>query len=205
MTSFGPAEVGASRRLRATFDSPLSGAQFLARTAMEGRMSTVSKDANSFSERVSSSYRELSLAASHLNLVSDELGKSISVLDAALKKLNLGISTWSRLDRWEDALGNYSTRYLGYAKVNNRWGIALRTVAGNNTQPEDATVEEWMFNEAPRALRIEAVEKLPDLFENLIKEADVAICKVKAQSLSARQLASVLGGEPTATSPEQRQ
>ena len=161
-------------------------------------MSTASNDDGSFSERVSSSYRQLSLAASHLNLVSDELGKSISVLDAALKKLNLGISTWSRLDRWEDALGNYSTRYLGYAKVNNRWGIALRTVAGNNTQPEEATVEEWLFNEAPRSLRIEAVEKLPDLFDNLIKEADLAIRKVKAQSLSARQLASALGGSTTA-------
>ncbi|MEQ1910727.1 MAG: hypothetical protein ABMA15_18045 [Vicinamibacterales bacterium] len=161
-------------------------------------MSTVSNDDGSFSERVSSSYRQLSLAASHLNLVSDELGKSISVLDAALKKLNLGISTWSRLDRWEDAFGNYSTRYLGYAKVNNRWGIALRTVAGNNTQPEEATVEEWLFNEAPRSLRIEAVEKLPDLFDNLIKEADLAIRKVKAQSSSARQLASALGGGPAA-------
>lgn len=162
-------------------------------------MSAASKDDGSFSERVSSSYRQLSLAASHLNLVSDELGKSISVLDAALKKLNLGISTWSRLDRWEDAFGNYSTRYLGYAKVNNRWGISLRTVAGNNTQPEEATVEEWLFNEAPRALRIEAVEKLPDLFENLIKEADVAIRKVKAQSLSARHLAASLGASATGT------
>ncbi len=161
-------------------------------------MSTASKEDDSFSERVSSSYRQLSLAASHLNLVSDELGKSISVLDAALKKLNLGISTWSRLDRWEDAFGNYSTRYLGYAKVNNRWGIALRTVAGSNTQPEEAAVEEWLFNEAPRSLRIEAVEKLPDLFDNLIKEADLAIRKVKAQSLSARQLAAALSGGPAA-------
>src|SRR5574338_1238737 len=158
---------------------------------MEVRMSS-NKDDASFSERVSSSYRQLSLAASHLNLVSDELGKSIAVLDGALKKLNLGISTWSRLDRWEDAFGNYSSRYVGYHKVNNRWGIALRTVAGNNNQPEEATVEEWLFNEAPRALRIEAVEKLPDLFDNLIKEADAVIRKVKAQTLNARQLAAAL-------------
>jgi hypothetical protein len=160
-------------------------------------MSGVLKDDEPFAARVSSAYRQLSLAASHLNLVSDELGKSIGVLDAALKRLNLGISTWSRLDRWEDAVGNYSTRYLGYAKVNNRWGIALRTVTGNNTQPEEASVEEWLFNEAPRALRIEAVEKLPDLFENLIKEADIAIRKVKAQSISARQLAAALGQNAT--------
>src|SRR3954451_14289137 len=168
---------------------------------MEGSMSAAQKDDGSFSERVSSSYRQLSLAASHLNLVSDELGKSIAVLDAALKKLNLGISTWSRLDRWEDAFGNYTSRYLGYAKVNNRWGIALRTVTGNNTAPEDSGVEEWLFNDAPRALRIEAVEKLPELFDNLIKEADVVIRKVKAQTLSARQLAVALGDPASGSEP----
>ena len=68
-----------------------------------------------------------------------------------------------------------------------------RVVQAIEQLPEDATVEEWLFNDAPRALRIEAVEKLPDLFDNLIKEADVAIRKVKAQTLSARQLAAALG------------
>ncbi|MGE0448999.1 MAG: hypothetical protein AB7Q29_05380 [Vicinamibacterales bacterium] len=165
-------------------------------------MSKKEKDDGSFSERVASSYRQLSLAASHLNVVSDELGKSITVLDSALKKLNLGLATWLRLDRWEDALGHYSSRYLGYAKVNNRWGIALRTVAGNNNTPEDATVEEWLFNDAPRALRIEAVEKLPDLFDSLIKEADATIRKVKAQTLSARQLAASIS-DPAAGSERQ--
>jgi hypothetical protein len=78
-------------------------------------------------------------------------------------------------------------------------GYRPANVAGNNNQPEDATVEEWLFNDAPRALRIEAVEKLPDLFENLIKEADVAIRKVKAQTISARQLAAALGDAANAT------
>ena len=147
---------------------------------------TVNKDDGSFSERVSSSYRQLSLAASHLNLVSDELGKSIVVLDAALKKLNLGISTWSRLDRWEDAFGNYSSRYLGYAKVNNRWGIALRTVAGNNNQPEEATVEEWLFNEAPRALRIEALEEVGGYARHQRLEAAVEAVFLRVQRAVAR-------------------
>src|SRR6476660_7415912 len=159
---------------------------------MEVRMSAAQKDDGSFSERVSSSYRQLSLAASHLNLVSDELGKSIGVLDAALRKLNLGIASWLRLDRWEDAFGNYTSRYLGYAKINNRWGIALRTVNGNNNTPEDATVEEWLFNDAPRALRIEAVEKLPDLFENLVKEADAATKQIRTKTERAQALASAL-------------
>ena len=33
-------------------------------------------------------------SAATLNAVSDELGKPVSVIEAALKKLNLGVSTW---------------------------------------------------------------------------------------------------------------
>lgn len=40
-------------------------------------------------ERVQASYKQLSLAANNLNAASDELGKAISILDAALKKLKL--------------------------------------------------------------------------------------------------------------------
>ena len=148
---------------------------------------------DSLNSRISSSYKQLTQAATELNAVSDELGKFVTALDAALRRLNLGIATWLRLESREDGSGNYTKRDLGYAKVGNKWGIALRTMSGNHNDVEDSNVEEWLFNDAPRALRIEAVEKLPDLFENLIKEADVAIKKVKAQTISARQLAAALG------------
>ena len=68
---------------------------------------TVNKDDGSFSERVSSSYRQLSLAASHLNLVSDELGKSIVVLDAAQSPDTL--ETWRR--RQMDLSGEFGHRH----------------------------------------------------------------------------------------------
>src|SRR6476661_9010898 len=158
--------------------------------AVEVRMTTKT---DSLNVRISSSYKQLTQAATELNAVSDELGKFVTALDAALRRLNLGIATWLRLESREDGSGNYTKRDLGYAKVGNKWGIALRTMSGNHNDVEDSNVEEWLFNDAPRALRIEAVEKLPDLFENLIKEADVAIRKVKAQTLSARQLAAALG------------
>ena len=46
-----------------------------------------------------------------------------------------------------------------------------------------------LFNDAPRALRIEAVEKLPELFENLIKEAAATIrFAVRRDDSSARGL-----------------
>jgi hypothetical protein len=110
-----------------------------------------------------------------------------------LRRLNLGITTWIRLDSREDGLGNYSKRDLGYAKVGGKWGIALRTMSGNHHSPDDAVLEEWLFNDAPRALRIESVEKLPDLFDGLVKEADAATRQIRSRTQQAEQLASGFG------------
>lgn len=147
---------------------------------------------DSVTVRVSSAYKQLTTAASELNAVSDELGKFVTALDAAIKKLNLGISTWIRLDSREDGLGNYAKRDLGYAKVSGRWGIALRAMAGNHNSPDISDLEEWLFNEAPRSLRIEAIEKLPDLFEGLIKEAEAATAQIRSRTSQAQQLANIL-------------
>jgi hypothetical protein len=157
--------------------------------AVEVRMTTKTDSLNS---RISSSYKQLTQAATELNAVSDELGKFVTALDAALRRLNLGIATWLRLESREDASGNYTKRDLGYAKVGNKWGIALRTMSGNHNDIEDSNVEEWLFNDAPRALRIESVEKLPDLFENLVKEADAATKQIRTKTERAQALASAL-------------
>jgi hypothetical protein len=146
----------------------------------------------SLTVRVSSAYKQLTTAAGELNLVSDELGKFVGALDAAIKKLNLGIATWIRLDSREDGSGNYTKRDLGYAKIGGRWGIALRTMTGNHNTPDISNVEEWLFNDAPRSLRIESVEKLPDLFDGLIKEAETATAQIKARTSQAQHLAHIL-------------
>jgi hypothetical protein len=142
--------------------------------------------------RISASYKQLTAAAGELNAVSDELGKFVTALDAALRRLNLGIATWLRLESREDGSGNYTKRDLGYAKVGNKWGIALRAMSGNHNSVEESNVEEWLFNDAPRALRIESVEKLPDLFESLVKEADAATKQIRTKTHHAQALAAAL-------------
>jgi len=153
----------------------------------------MSSKADSLNCRISESYKELTAAAAELNSVSDELGKFVTALDSALRRLNLGITTWLRLESREDGSGNYTKRDLGYAKVGNRWGIALRSMAGNHNAPEDSNVEEWLFNDAPRALRIESVEKLPDLFESLVKETAAAMRQIRSRTERVQALASALG------------
>lgn len=160
-----------------------------------------SSKTDSLNQRISASYKQLTQAATELNAVSDELGKFVTALDAALRRLNLGIATWLRLESREDGSGNYTKRDLGYAKIGSKWGIALRTMTGNHNDVEESHVEEWLFNDAPRALRIESVEKLPDLFESLVKEADAATKQIRTKTHHAQAIASALTDQAAAVQP----
>ena len=122
-------------------------------------------------ERVRDAIQKFPAAAATLNSATDQLGKPIADLDTVLKKFSLGVPTWvhfSQSDR------NYFPQYyyedIGYAKINGKWGIAIRTVEGNEG-PDDDDIQKWPFNDAPRLLRLQAVDKIPDLLEALLKNA----------------------------------
>ncbi len=124
------------------------------------------------SERVASSYQELAAVAGDLNAISDQLGKYVSELDSALKKLNLGVTVWVQLRGNEDPrTQDYWSEDVGYAKRDGKWGIALRKLHGNYNDPEYGESESWLFNDAPRELRLAAITKIPDLFDELSKKA----------------------------------
>src|SRR5258706_14362677 len=82
-------------------------------------------------ERIASSFKKLAVASKDLNVAAAELGETISALDGALKKLNLGVSAWHEVAGKEDEDGSYWSRDIGYARVGNKWGIALRRTWGN--------------------------------------------------------------------------
>src|ERR1035437_2821986 len=92
-------------------------------------------DQPTLAQRVFSSFAQLSTVAADLNAVSDDLGKSVADIDAALKKLNIGISVWVKVRTWDgdDSRGDLSfwSEDLGFAKINGKWGISLRRVDGD--------------------------------------------------------------------------
>ncbi|HVF59439.1 MAG TPA: hypothetical protein VNJ70_06465 [Thermoanaerobaculia bacterium] len=140
------------------------------------------------SDRISASFKELAASAARLNSVSDELASAIRPIDAALKKLNLGVAAWHSYAGSEDSGGEFSNRRIGYARVGRKWGLALSTVSGNhNYGVEDE--EEWLFNDAPRWMRIEAVDHLPDLLEILVKKASKTAENLQKKAERARELA----------------
>lgn len=149
--------------------------------------------------KVAASFQQLKLAANQLNTVSDELGKSIAALDGALKRLNLGISAWVtfRGSPEPDPYGNYWAEQLGYDKVGPKWGIAVRTMQGNAQDGyEDPDSDEWLFNDAPRALRIKAADHLPSLLEELTKEASATAAKLKDKIGQVQKVVDVIDPRP---------
>ena len=153
----------------------------------------MSSEKDSLVQRVESSYRQLSTVASDLNSVSDELGKSVGELDSALKKLNLGISVWVPITGGSSGENeSYWGDDLGYSKLAGKWGIAIRTFSGTNYDPDRDEVESWLFNDAPRALRLSAIGKIPDLLEKLSGEATETTKKIRGQLAQAQEVAAVV-------------
>jgi hypothetical protein len=142
-------------------------------------------------DRVQAAYRSLSTSATNLNAASNELKVIITVLEDVLKKLNLGISTWVTITGSEDPDGTYWSRDLGYARVKGWWGIALREASGNYNW--DAHNDEtWLFNDAPRWLRVEGVGKIPELLEKLTKQADDTAEKIRKKTAEAEVIARAI-------------
>jgi len=147
---------------------------------------------DSLAEKVQASYLQLSAVASDLNTVSDELGKYVAEIDAALKKLNLGISVWVNVSNWEGAELDYYMEQVGYAKVDGKWGIALRTVSGNHSYPDRDEVEQWLFSDAPRKLRLASIETLPEVLKNLSEEAVKTTEKIKSRLAEVKEVAAAV-------------
>jgi len=141
------------------------------------------------SERVASALKRLAASAANLTAASDEFSRPIVDLEAALAKLDVGLITWQRIAGGSDDFDNYWNRDVGYMRMEGKWRLVIRAVSGN-PHVEDEDVDVWAFNDAPRSYRIEALDKLPDLLEELIKNADKTAKKLKETSAEARELAS---------------
>jgi hypothetical protein len=142
------------------------------------------------------SFDELSSAAAALNKASNELTTTIATLDQALNRLNVGLTVWTLVIVWPDpdGSGQYEREDVGYSKVGGSWGLAIRKLVGDENNPEPDEVRDvWAFNDAPRDLRLRAVQKLPDLLDALGKAAVKTAEAVNKKLAEARAFTAALG------------
>lgn len=147
------------------------------------------------SEVVASFYSELQSVAADLNAVSDELGSSIAEIDVVLKNLNLGITVWTafRRDSGDSNKGdfNYSSDEIGYTKCSGRWGICLRQVFGDVSRDEEKE-DIWLFNDAPRALRLAAIDHIVALLQKLSEEGQATTQRIREKLADAQKVAAAV-------------
>jgi hypothetical protein len=140
-------------------------------------------------QRVQHVFKQLSEVATDLNRASDELSKPIGVCEVSLKKLNLGVPAWVTTSKGTDERGEWWDRGIGYTRLKGLWSISLRTRLGDQVTTEE---EVWAFNEAPRWLRIEAVAKLPELLDALLRQAQETTTKIRARIAQTNELAEAI-------------
>lgn len=135
-----------------------------------------SDKAEKLQDRVRANYTALCSAAIQLNLASDDMREAVAALSEHLKRLGLGVSAWYDL-----ATGESKVRSVGYTKLGSNWGIAIRQVTQLPNQEREEEI--WLFGDAPRWMRIEAVAHIPDLLEALLART----CETTEKSLGATQ------------------
>lgn len=118
-------------------------------------------------------FATLADAASTLNEASDRLSAAIASLDDSLQKLNLGISVWfTYLDRARnDGSDRYDCDQIGYVKINGKWGLGIHRVWGDVGLDDFHESGPWAFNDAPREMRLMAVNKIPGLLHCMAENA----------------------------------
>jgi hypothetical protein len=139
----------------------------------------------SLSEKIDISYKQLAATAISLNDSFEELAMSIEEIDGALRASNLGINlaapVWILIPQRDDAQTSYWRRELGYDRIENRWGITIRARSLGSANGNQNKCEVWFFSEAPRHLQLEAAEKLPDLFEKLIRQSEAVAARIRGR------------------------
>ena len=148
-------------------------------------------ESNSPSERIVAAFAKLTESARNINAVSDELAKPIAAIEASLKRLNVGVACWTKINGGSDGYAFWS-HDVGYLRVKGEWCLAIQTSKGPEHSPEESIDEVWPFNEAPRYLRVQAVDKLPELIEALVEAADATAKRLKEKVAPAQELAAAI-------------
>jgi len=152
---------------------------------------SISADARAAkSSQLQASFQNLAESANILNKESDKFSAAVGLLDEALNRLSPGVSAWVKVSSTSDENEPwmfYEER-LGFSKTNNRWGLSLSRVLVDSNNGEEETKDLWLFNDAPRNLRLRAVDHVPDLITSLARETERTAREIAAGAEIAREL-----------------
>ena len=144
------------------------------------------------------SLTHLGSLAKSLNEASDILSKEISNIESALGSYGLGIWAWASaplLTEEEQTEPNekgvsYTLQYetfLGYGKHHGKWGLVVGSSWGG-----DPDLNVSALRDAPREIRLKAIEKIPELLDVLAKNLARTTEEAIERATKAREIAAAL-------------
>jgi hypothetical protein len=147
-------------------------------------------------DKVESTLKKLASVSQSLNQASDLVTSRIAEVETALREYKLGVEAWVDIRRWYDE-GQYTdgswyrlgrTQRLAYGKKDAKWGLLTYIIA-----EESDEYEEFAFlREAPRDIRLTAIDKLPALLEALVERAVQTAQEATKKAEKAGQIAAGL-------------
>jgi hypothetical protein len=147
-------------------------------------------------DKIESTLKKLAAVSQSLNQASDLVTSRIADVEGALREYKLGVEAWVDIRRWYEE-GQFTdgswfrlgrTQKLGYGKKDGKWGLLTYISAEESDEPEEFS----FLREAPRDLRLTAIDKLPELLEALVEKAVQTAQEATKKAEKAGQIAAGL-------------
>lgn len=145
---------------------------------------------------VSALLKQLSSASQTLNQASNKLTEQIKEIESSLASHNLGVRAWVELRRTSEEIDPsvqlvHRVDRLGYSKEGGKWALYV-----------DSAIQEvddyqcWLLRDAPRELRLLAIDAIPKLLEQMVANAKELTAEVASKADRAKTLAQSLRSKP---------
>jgi hypothetical protein len=137
--------------------------------------------------------KQLSSASDSLNSVSNQFNEQVNSIENSIAAYNLGVSAWVHvrtIDHEElDQAGNVVDIHaqdisVGYDKWAGKWCLQVHSFYADSE-----SLQEWTLKDAPREMRLNAIDGIPKLLEKLIAEATRLTQQIADKTAEARKLA----------------
>lgn len=149
--------------------------------------------------KVEASLRKLASLSKDLNEASDELSRQIAGLETALNGYKLGVWAWVKnpiIKKAElsepDEKGNcyfiQYTHHLFYGKHKGKWGLLVN----DGWEWEDEERHVTFLRNAPREVRLSAMDRIPDLLDDLVEKVAAVTKEASEKAAQAKELATAL-------------
>jgi hypothetical protein len=143
---------------------------------------------------VESDLKALATASKTLNNLTDQLTEQVAQIESVINTLNLGLRVSVTVHSYgsDDEPWLSSDLRLSYDKNDGKWGFEIEEFDVDQNADHYLNYKSWVFKDAPRALRLEVVHKIPELIKAMVKESETVAKQVTEKLEDAKAIASTL-------------